>query len=478
MSAPEIEQPRPVQASERPRGRKALVALAFVAVVLIWGSTWISIKFAVADMPPLTAAGLRFVVAAPVFVAACRMMGKPMRYPRKLGWFFGFILVCYFTVPFFLLNYGEQFVSSGLASICVSSVSILMIIFSVPILRARITGTQFAATLIAFVTLGVLITHSQGVAVKSVWGVVALLAFAVIHALAYIMIKKHGAGMHTLTINTIPMALGGILLTGAGLLFERPGWDVFTVRSVGATLYLGVVASVVGFAVYFWLMQRMDTVTVSFAFVLFPIIAQVLALVVEGTPFDWVSVVLMVVILGAFAVTQWNQRSARASEPQTLDADGQPTDKALATIYEHAAREYPAEACGFVRTSAVTCCQNVIDDLASQRPGDFERMSGTGYAFGASDLLDLGRSFDGDDPVRIIYHSHPDVGAYFSDEDHRYAVVDGVPVHPVRHLVVDASGDGVRGSRLFEFDPHDGRYAAVATFGQPRDRAATAGNQE
>ncbi|MFD0201563.1 MULTISPECIES: EamA family transporter [Saccharothrix] len=472
MSAPEIEAPRPAAASTpgRPPQHKALIAVSFVAVVLIWGSTWIAIKLAITDMPPLTASGLRFIVAGPAFIAACLVLRKPLRYPSGMGWFFAFMVGCYFTVPFFLFNYGELYVSSGLASICVSSVSILMIVFSVPILRTRITTTQAAAVLVAFAALGTLIVHSQGVAVTNVIGVAALLGAAVIHALAYIMIKKHGGRMPALTLNTMPMAVGGVLLTGLGLIVERPGAEAFTARSVGATIYLGIVASAIGFAVYFWLLQRMDTVIVSFAFVLFPIIAQVLAVVIEGAAFGWVDVLLTLVILGAFGVTQWNQRKVL---PAPADAavvpaveDGRPTDAALAEVYRHVLARYPSEACGFIRDSGVKDCVNVIED----RPGVYDRESRTGYAFGVDDLRELEDSFDGDDPVRVIYHSHPDAGAYFSDEDHRFAVYEGTPVYPVRHLVVDTSRDEVLGARLFDFDADLGRYTAIATFGAPREK--------
>ena len=471
MSAPEIEAPSPTgtTAHAHRSRRTALLAISFVAVVLIWGSTWIAIKFAVADMPPLTASGLRFIVAGPAFIAACLALRKPLRYPPGMGWFFAFMVGCYFTVPFFLFNYGELYVSSGLASICVSSVSILMIVFSVPILRTRITTTQAAAVLVAFAALGTLIVHSQGVAVTNVLGIAALLGAAVIHALAYIMIKKHGGRMPTLTLNTLPMAVGGVLLTGLGLLVERPGAEAFTARSVGATIYLGVVASAIGFAVYFWLLQNMDTVLVSFAFVLFPIIAQFLAVVIEGAPFGWVDLALTLVILTAFGVTQWNQR--RAVAPTTavstaLTPDGKPTDAALAEVYRHVLARYPAEACGFIRAGGVKDCANVIEEM----PGVHDRESRTGYAFGVDDLRELEDSFDGDDPVRVVYHSHPDAGAYFSDTDHRFAVFEGTPVYPVRHLVVDTSRDEVLGARLFDFDAGTGRYTAVETFGAPRDK--------
>ncbi|MFE2755706.1 EamA family transporter [Actinosynnema sp. NPDC059335] len=470
MSAPEIEAPAAAAATPaRPRRQTALLGVSFTAVVLIWGSTWIAIKLAITDMPPLTASGLRFIVAGPAFIAACLVLRKPLRYPSGMGWFFAFMVGCYFTVPFFLFNYGELYVSSGLASICVSSVSILMIVFSVPILRTRITTTQAAAVLVAFAALGTLIVHSQGVAVTHVIGVAALLGAAVIHALAYIMIKKHGGRMPALTLNTLPMAVGGVLLTGLGLLVERPGAEAFTARSVGATIYLGVVASAIGFAVYFWLLQRMDTVIVSFAFVLFPIIAQFLAVVIEGASFGWVDLVLTLVILGAFGVTQYNQRKVLpppAAATAALDDDGRPTDAALAEVYRHVLTRYPSEACGFIRASGVKDCVNVIED----RPGVYDRESRTGYAFGVDDLRELEDSFDGDDPVRVIYHSHPDAGAYFSDEDHRFAVFEGTPVYPVRHLVVDTSRDEVLGARLFDFDPARGRYTAIATFGAPREK--------
>jgi len=475
---------RPAQ-QDRTRATVLLIT-CFILVCLIWGTTWIAIKLAVTDMPPLTASGLRFVIAAPVFIAACRYLKTPTVYPHKLAWFFMFMCAGYFGVPFFLYNFGEQYISSGLTAICFSSVSVLMVVFSVPILKSRISVTQFVSVIIAFGALGMLIMHSQGIVVTSVWGVIAVLAAAIMHAFAYIMIKKHAGGMHSLTINTLPMALAGVLLTGLGVIIERPGAEAFTVRSVSATLYLGIVASVIGFAVYFWLVQRMDTVTASFVFVLFPIVAQFFSVTVEGTAFSVVELLLTLIILGAFAVTQWGQRRSGQSEQTPLASpvpvgyataavvDEEPTPHALAEIYQHAEDTYPAECCGFARDSHVTRCVNVIDQLAKSMPADFTRSASTGYAFGAADLRDLAESFDEDDPVRLIYHSHPDVGSYFSEEDHRHAVAEGAPVYPVRHLVVDATTDGVQGSRLFEFCADSGRYVECAVYGQPENRRTDA----
>ncbi|GAA2530297.1 Mov34/MPN/PAD-1 family protein [Pilimelia columellifera] len=145
-----------------------------------------------------------------------------------------------------------------------------------------------------------------------------------------------------------------------------------------------------------------------------------------------------------------------------------PTPEQLAEIFDHALDAYPSECCGFVRVSGARRCRNIRDQWHGRRDDAGDRTTATGYAFDLGALQELADSFDGDDPVLVVYHSHPDVGAYFSDEDARFAVLDGQPVYPVDHLVVDATADGARGARLFRFVPERGRYVAVETFGAPR----------
>jgi drug/metabolite transporter (DMT)-like permease/proteasome lid subunit RPN8/RPN11 len=469
-----LETAAPRQSAPSSRNRQVLALVGCYALVcMIWGTTWIGIKYAVTDMPPLLSSGLRFLLAAPVFLAACRYLKVPVLFPRELTWFAVMLTMTYFAIPFYLYNFGEQYISSGLTAICFGAVSILMVLFAVPILGARITLLQITSVTSAFVALGLLVLHTQRVTATSPWGVVAVLVAAVLHAYSYIMIKKHATALHALTLNTLPMTAAGIGLVGLSLITDRPGMEAFTTRSVVATLYLGIVASVIGFGVYFWLVQKLNTVTVSFVFVIFPVIAQFFSIGLEKAAFSAVDLVLTAVIVAAFAVTQWGQYSASrataaesAPGPEPISprpGSRWPTQAELDEIYRHASAAYPAECCGFVTDSGVQRCVNTVEDSTAS-----DRTRGSGFAFGAPDLLRLARSFDSDAPARFVYHSHPDVGAYFSEEDGRFAVVDGEPVYPVDHLVVDATAEGVRGSRLFAFDRERGRYVEHASFGEPR----------
>lgn len=125
---------------------------------------------------------------------------------------------------------------------------------------------------------------------------------------------------------------------------------------------------------------------------------------------------------------------------------------ALEEIFVHCAAAYPEEACGFVCASGhVRRCRNIQTDLHTEDPSRHPRDARTGYTISFADALFLEESFAGADPVRVVFHSHPDVGAYLSDEDVEGATTDGTPILPVDHLVVATSLDGVEDARLYRF---------------------------
>ena len=132
----------------------------------------------------------------------------------------------------------------------------------------------------------------------------------------------------------------------------------------------------------------------------------------------------------------------------------------LDAIYAHARESYPEECCGFVLDGEARRVENRQNDLHARDPEQFLRDAKTAYNMGPKDIRALEQSFKTDRPVRMIYHSHCNVGAYFSAEDKRAATWDGEPLYPgVDYLVVDVQQDGVRGAKLFRFQ--DGDFVQV-----------------
>ena len=95
-----------------------------------------------------------------------------------------------------------------------------------------------------------------------------------------------------------------------------------------------------------------------------------------------------------------------------------------------------------------------------------ERGSETAYVIEGDDLLELNRSFDGESPARVIYHSHPNGMAYLSDTDRTVATSpwgDG-PAYPVQQLVVGIDGERVVEAALFAWSDDAGEFVEVARF--------------
>lgn len=144
---------------------------------------------------------------------------------------------------------------------------------------------------------------------------------------------------------------------------------------------------------------------------------------------------------------------------------------ALQEIYAHARRDYPDECCGIVYgprdaliADRAVACPNIQNRLHAEDPSRFTRDARTAYNLDARDLFALQKSLRGDSPAKIVYHSHIDVGSYFSATDQAAALFDGAPAYPVEYVVVDIQADGPRGARQFAWDADRKTYLEVGDY--------------
>ena len=143
----------------------------------------------------------------------------------------------------------------------------------------------------------------------------------------------------------------------------------------------------------------------------------------------------------------------------------------LDEVYAHARRVFPAECCGFLsgpkggdQVTLTRPCDNA--QANGEHPIAGDRGAETAYVIAGADLLALARSFDGPQPARVIYHSHPNGRAYFSAVDKQVALGpwgEG-PIYPVQQLVVGISEKGVVEAKLFDWDEQRADFVEVERF--------------
>lgn len=448
------------------------LVLLYVVICFIWGTTWYAMKTAVTTLPPMTAAGLRFAGAFPFLaVAVWRAPGASFRMPREVRWLLPFIAIVYIAVPYTLINVGEQHMDSGLAAVLFSSVTVFLLIFSRLLSGTQIILRQWFGVIAGLVLLTVLISGSLGgLAAHSVAAPIAVLAAAVMHALTYAVLGRYSTGVNVLTLEAIPIGIGGIAMLVVGIATEHPDFGAVGAASWIAVAYLAVIASVLGFAVYFYLVQRIDPILLSFVFILFPVVAVALSAVVGHARVTVGTVVLAAATLGCFALAKKPAATDDAARAAHLL-----TEPVIAELVQHAIAAFPDECCGFVTDQGVRRAVNAADRYHADAPDAFARSAETGFVLDVADALYLDTHHGTDDAVRVLYHSHPNGRAYFSDEDLRRSLYEGEPVYPgLLHLVIGIDADGPVEARLFEIEQARAREAASFDLSRFRQEAVAA----
>ncbi len=131
----------------------------------------------------------------------------------------------------------------------------------------------------------------------------------------------------------------------------------------------------------------------------------------------------------------------------------------LQEMLAHAEKAYPQEACGVItgvgtRLTRLTRCRNAQDELHAQDPEHYPRSSRDGYNIDSSEMFEILRGADArGEEIKIIYHSHVDAGAYFSQEDKQAATWDGEPTYPdVAYIVISVMAGTPESASLYRWN--------------------------
>ena len=139
----------------------------------------------------------------------------------------------------------------------------------------------------------------------------------------------------------------------------------------------------------------------------------------------------------------------------------------LTALRAQAVEEYPAESCGVIvrreEERRLVRCRNIQNELHAKDPARHPRDARTAYYIDPADLLRIGRMEGEGFGVAVIYHSHVDAGAYFSETDKRNALVGDEPAYPdAIYLVTSVMGGHVEATAAFRWDAGRRDFVAVS----------------
>jgi len=180
-------------------------------------------------------------------------------------------------IPYALVYWGEQHISSGLAAILFSIMPLCVAVTARFMLGDPLTPAKIAGIIVG--TIGVYVIFSDSVSIggpMSAWGMLALIASAVMASFCSVILKKYMGPYDPFAALLIPTVVGGVLLALWGLLFERDFPFRIDALTIASVLYLAVFGSVAAFGLYYWIIKHIDVTVLAYMTFLIPILACLL----------------------------------------------------------------------------------------------------------------------------------------------------------------------------------------------------------
>ena len=302
------------------RSTRILTLFAFGAVYLIWGSTYLAIRFAIETLPPFLMAGVRFLTAGSLLYAWQRLRGTPA--PNRTQWRHATVIGA-----FLLLGgnggvvWAEQYVPSGLTALLVSTEPLWIVLLSwLAFNHQRPNAKLVFGMLLGFSGVAILIgpQNLSGASSGTFVSFVVLLA-AASWALGSLYSIRHNHSSTPLLTISMQMLAGGALLLTAGLVtgeWRMLNLEAVSLRSLLALSHLIIFGSMVAFSAYIWLLSAVSPARAStYAFVN-PVIAVLLGWAIAGEPITTSTMIAAVLIIGAVTAIVLNT----SGEKKTADA--------------------------------------------------------------------------------------------------------------------------------------------------------------
>ena len=272
--------------------------LGYASLCVIWGSTWLAIRFAVRDIPPLEAAAIRFFAASVMLLCVAFLQKRP--WPRGQNQWKA-ILVLSFTimaVPYGLLFWAEQHVMSSMTAVLFSAMPLAVSLFTPSMMHRKVPRQAVYAMVIAFGALLTLLYNDLRTSRQALIGGVAVLVSMTLSAWSVVYAKLRLREVDSVISTGLQLLFGSVVLLWGTWVLEAHRHAAWTTPAIVALAFLTIFGSAAAFVIYYWLLKKMQPYQLSTISLIVPVIA-----IVEGwesgEPIPLMMIAAVIVVLAS-----------------------------------------------------------------------------------------------------------------------------------------------------------------------------------
>jgi len=279
--------------------------IAWGAVCLFWGTTYLAIRIGVESVPPALFAGIRFVIAGLIFLPFLMMKGYALPARRELL-DIAIVGIALLTIANGTVVWAEQWVPSSLAALIVATLPFWVVGIEAVLPKGeRLNVKKVLGVLIGFSGMVILLWPDLKSSIDPNYlkGILAMLIPPISWGAGSIYSKRRNSKVHPLMAAALQMLIAGIILViigGAAGEFSRLTYNPKGFAAIG---YLVIFGSIIGYGSYIYALAKLPTAVVSMYAFINPVIAVILGWLILDERLDWwVATATLIIFTGVILV--------------------------------------------------------------------------------------------------------------------------------------------------------------------------------
>ncbi len=280
-------------------------SLLYVVTIIIWGSTWIGIKFQLGAVDPMVSVVYRFALSAVLLMLFCRIRGLSLKFSVKEHTFMALLGLLLFSVNYWLVYVAEVYLTSGLVAVLFSSIVFMNIANGAFFLGTPVEKKMIFGAVAGILGIGLIFMHeieTFDLTDKSLMGIAFGFTSVLLASFGNITSARNSRNkIPVLQANAFGMGYGALALAVLALGLGKDFTFSFTLPYVTSLVYLAVFGSIIAFTSYLTLISSIGADKASYSIMVVPVVALIISSVFEGYVWSLSAIVgLVLVIAGNF----------------------------------------------------------------------------------------------------------------------------------------------------------------------------------
>jgi drug/metabolite transporter (DMT)-like permease len=277
-------------------------SLLYVATVIIWGSTWIGIKFQLGTVDPMISVVYRFALSSVILLVFCKLRGLTLVFSFRDHVFMGLLGLLLFSVNYWLVYVAEVHLTSGLVAVLFSSIVFMNIANGAFFLGTPVERKMVLGAMVGIMGIGLIFMHeieSFDLTDKNLMGVAFGFTSVLLASLGNITSARNSRNnIPVIQANAFGMGYGALALTVLALILGKEFDFSMSLPYVTSLLYLAVFGSIIAFTSYLTLIRSLGADKASYSIMVVPVVALLISSFVEGYVWSVSAITGLILVVG------------------------------------------------------------------------------------------------------------------------------------------------------------------------------------